>query len=78
MTIDCTGTDFREYRPAYLADLTEFIEEHRTHGTLTGQATEPVWSGYLLTVACSCGVTFERWITPWDAELDLLRLARLN
>jgi hypothetical protein len=35
------------------------------------------WNGYRLTVACSCGVTFERLITPWDAELDLLRLARL-
>jgi hypothetical protein len=64
-----------EYRPAYLTDLTEFLEGHRTHGTLTGKATEPEWNGYLLTVACSCGVTFERWITPWDAELDLLRIA---
>jgi len=33
---------------------------------------------YRLTVACSCGVTFERWITPWVAELDLPRMAGLN
>jgi len=25
-----------------------------------------------------CGVTFEPWITPEDAELDLLRTALLN
>ena len=31
-----------------------------------------------VTVACPCGVTFERWVTPWDAELDLLRAAALN
>ncbi len=36
------------------------------------------WNGYHLTVACPCGVTFERWITPCDAELDLLRGAGLN
>jgi len=53
-----------EHRPSYLTDLTEFLEGHRTHGILTGKATEPVWNGYLLTVACSCGVTFERWIAP--------------
>ncbi len=25
------------------------------------------------TIACPCGVVFERWITPWNVELDLLR-----
>ena len=45
---------------------------------MTADATAPAWNGYLLTVTCSCGVTFERWITPEDAELDLLHLARLN
>jgi pimeloyl-[acyl-carrier protein] synthase len=33
---------------------------------------------YLLTVAWSCGVVFERWVTPQDAERDLLRAAGLN
>jgi hypothetical protein len=33
----------------------------------------PAWSGYLPTVACSCGVVFERWITPENAEVDPLR-----
>jgi len=29
-------------------------------------------------VACPCGVMFERWVTPEDAELDLRHAARLN
>jgi hypothetical protein len=61
-----------------LADLEEFVMDHRTHGRLTSDATEPAWNGYLLTVACSCGVTFERWVTPEDAALNLLRAASLN
>jgi len=44
----------------------------------TADATEPGWNGYLLAVACSCGVVFERWVSPEDAELDLLRAAELN
>jgi hypothetical protein len=43
-----------------------------------GDATEPAWNGYLLTVACPCGVVFQRWVTPEDAELDLLHFASLN
>ena len=50
-----------------LADLAEFVHDHRPHGTLTGDATEPTWNGYLLTVACPCGVVFERWVTLADA-----------
>jgi hypothetical protein len=46
-------------REALLTDLAEFVENHRPHGRLTVDATEPAWNGYLLTVACSCGVTFE-------------------
>ena len=41
-----------------LADLEDFVHDHRSHGPLTGDATEPAWNGYLLTV--SCGVVFER------------------
>ena len=61
-----------------LPELEVFLRDHRQHGSLTAKATEPAWNGYLLTVACSYGVTFERWITPWDAELDLLRMAGLD
>ena len=46
--------------------------------TLTCNATEPAWNGYLLTVVCPCGVVFERWVTPEDADADLVRVARLS
>ena len=58
-----------------LAELEDFVRDHRPHGTLTEDATEPAWNGYLFTVACPCGVVFERWITPQHADADLLRLA---
>jgi hypothetical protein len=61
-----------------LADLEEVVADHRPHGALTGDATAPAWNGYLLTVACPCGVVFERWVTPEDADLDLVHAARLN
>jgi hypothetical protein len=35
-----------------LADLADFIADHRPHGSLTADATEPAWNGYLLTLAC--------------------------
>jgi hypothetical protein len=43
---------------ALLAELEEFVGEHRPHGPLTADATEPAWNGYLLTLACACGVVF--------------------
>jgi hypothetical protein len=55
-----------------VAELEEFVHDHRPHGPLTSDANEPAGNGYLLTVACSCGVVFERWVTSEDAELDLL------
>ena len=45
---------------------------------MTGDATQPAWNGYLLTVAYACGVVFDRWVTPEEADADLLRLATLN
>ena len=54
-----------------VADLEDFIHSHRPHGMLTADATPPAWNGYLLTVACSCGVVFERWVTPEEADADL-------
>jgi len=60
------------------ADLEEFVADHRPHGALTGDATEPGWNGYLLAVAGSCGGAFVRWITPLAAELDQVHCVRLN
>ena len=56
----------------------EFVADHRPHRMLTGDATAPAWNGYLLTMACPCGVVFERWVTPQEAELDQLQAAPLN
>jgi hypothetical protein len=50
----------------------------RPHGPLTADATEPAWNGHRLTMACPCGVVFERWITPEDADADLIGIVRLN
>jgi hypothetical protein len=60
------------------AVLHEFVSNHRSHGPLTADATEPAWNGYQLTVVCLCGVVFGRWVTPEEADADLLRLASLN
>ena len=60
------------------ADLEEFCRSYRQHGPLTANATDPAWKGYLLTVGCFCGVVLERWVTPEEADADLLRLAALN
>jgi hypothetical protein len=49
-----------------------------TTAVLQGDAGEPTPNGYMITVACRCGVTFYRWIAPVDAAYDLTRLARLN
>ena len=61
-----------------VADLEDSVHDHRPHGTLTADATEPAWNGYLRTVACSCGVVFGRWVTPEDADAYLIGIARLN
>jgi len=59
-------------------DLEESVHNHHAHGTLTTNATEPARNGYLLTVVCSCGVGFQRWVMPPDAEHDLISWARTN
>jgi hypothetical protein len=51
---------------------------HRAHGTLTVDTGSLTANGYRLEVACLCGVTFERWITPREAAADLAILVRLN
>jgi hypothetical protein len=61
-----------------LSALEEFVRDPRPHGGMTGDGTEPASNGYRLTVACACGVLFERWVTPEDADDDFFRLASLN
>jgi hypothetical protein len=52
-----------------LANLEEFVHDHRPHGTLTGGATEPAWNGYRLTIACPCGVTYLLEVLPIGATV---------
>jgi hypothetical protein len=49
-----------------LADLADFLTDHRPRSSLAADATPPAWNGYLLTVSCGCGVVFERRVTPWE------------
>jgi hypothetical protein len=59
------------------ADLADFIADHRPHGPRRRHGARVEWlsahRGMLVW-----RVVFERWITPEDAELDLLRAAGLN
>ena len=55
-----------------LADLEDFVHDHRPHASMTADAMDPAWNDYLLTVVCPCVVVFERWVTPEDAVLDLI------
>ena len=55
------------------ADVEDFVALHRGQRTAHGDAGELTPSGYLLEIACRCGVTFERWVTQLDAIDDLLR-----
>jgi hypothetical protein len=58
-------------------DLYEFVTDHGEHGPLSPATSRITPDGYRLEVACPCGVTFERWVTPLEAAegltLDRLR-----
>ena len=43
-----------------LSDLEDFVLGHRPRCPMSGEATEPAWIGYLLTVGFRVGVTFAR------------------
>ena len=59
-------------RAMLLDDLADFVTHHRPCGQLTGDATEPEANGYLLTVGCSSGVAFLRWVTLEEAARELV------
>jgi hypothetical protein len=60
------------------AEIETFVVNHRAHGHLTGDATEPRLNGYQVTITCPCGVVFIRWVSPSEATIDLTALGRLN
>ncbi len=57
------------------SDLEGFVHAHRSHSDLTWWTAPPTPKGYQVQVACPCGVVFERWVLPQDAEEDLLTSA---
>ena len=58
-------------------DLHGFALAHRDCGELRGAADPLTPDGYRLWATCSRGARLERWVTPSDAEADLLRSALL-
>jgi hypothetical protein len=60
------------------ADLEDFTGSPPLSRALIADTGALTPNGCRLTVACPCGVTFERWITPRGAADDLVVLARLN
>jgi len=58
-------------------DVEEFVHAHHACGDLTWTAPPLTPRGYPLRIACPCGIVFERWVLPRDAEEDLL-LSRLS
>jgi hypothetical protein len=59
-----------------LTDLEEFVGRHRPHGILASEVGHLTPNGNRLHIACPCGVTFERCITPEEANRDLIVLAQ--
>lgn len=63
-----------------LDHLADFITRHRPCGQLIGDDTEPAPEGYMLSIVCSCGVVFMRWVTPekGGARVSDVRLGDLD
>ena len=54
------------------ADVERFAREHAACGGLTPTAMpKPGGGGYLLTLTCTCGATFDRWVSPEEARRPL-------
>ncbi|HKX02197.1 MAG TPA: hypothetical protein VJX71_06840 [Methylomirabilota bacterium] len=63
--------------PELLGALDAFVQEHRGCGELRGDADPITREGCRVWASCSCGATLDRWVSPRDAETDLLRSALL-
>lgn len=53
------------------ADIERFARAHAACGGIMPNVTTQLDGGYLLTLACACGVSMDRWITPEEAKLPL-------
>jgi hypothetical protein len=59
------------------ADIEQFAREHAACGGLTPSAMpRPGGGGYLLTLTCTCGASFDRWVSPEEARRPLPALPR--
>ena len=59
-------------------ELRAFVLAHcKCAGARRGDASLPTPSGYRVRVKRGCGQEFTRWVTPDDADEDLLRSALL-
>ena len=64
--------------PGVYAELRNFALAHRRcAGRRRVDASLATPSGYSVLVKCGCGQEFTSWVTPKDAEADLLRSALL-
>jgi hypothetical protein len=64
--------------PGVYPELQTFAVEHRKcAGNRRADASLPTPAGYSLRVECGCGEVFTRWVTPEDADEDLVRSALL-
>jgi hypothetical protein len=64
--------------PGVYHELRAFVLAHgKCAGRRRADASLPSPSGYSVRVKCGCGVEFTRWVTPDDADEDLLRSALL-
>ena len=60
------------------AELRGFALAHRRcPGPRHANAGPTTTTGYRLFVVCGCGAEFKRWVTPEEADGDLLRSALL-
>src|SRR4029453_13592944 len=58
--LSCPTVACAAVRTILLSDPKSFMRDNHPHGMLTADATESHWNGYLLTVACPCGVLWAR------------------
>ncbi len=63
--------------PGVYSGLRDFALAHRACGERRGGADPLTPQGSRLWASCACGARLERWVTPADAEEDLLKSALL-
>jgi hypothetical protein len=53
------------------ADVEQFVRQHAGCGGLTPSAVPQAAGGFLLTLTCACGESFDRWVTAEEAKQPL-------